>query len=60
MGNETEYQYLTPLGKFVKFLSWFTFIPMIILYFLGYSVIVDILFIVWLISGILVWIIKIK
>jgi len=54
-----EHQNLTPIGKLVKFLSWFTFIPMIILFFLGYSVLADILFFVWLISGILAWIVKI-
>jgi|GEM_PF-6167243 len=54
-----EHQRLTPLGAFVKFLSWFTFIPMIIAYFMGYETAASALFFIWLIAGILVWIIKI-
>jgi len=54
-----KYPHLTLLGKLVRFLSWFTFIPMVILFFLGYSILADVLFMIWLVSGILAWIVKI-
>jgi len=54
-----EHQHLTPLGAFVKFLSWFAFIPMIIAYFMGYETVASVSFFVWLIAGILTWIVKI-
>ena len=59
--SETEYkQELKPLGKVVRFLAWFSFILALIFLFTGLTLLSNIFFVVWIISGILSWAYKLK
>jgi hypothetical protein len=59
MKNKT-FQQLTALGKTIRFLANFLLIPVLFLYFTGNFELANLLFIIWVISGILVWMVKIK
>ncbi len=60
MESESNFQQLTPLGRVVKFLARFLFIPVLIFYSIGNMELANFLFFVWIIAGILIWIVKIK
>lgn len=55
-----SYQKLTPLGKIIRFLANFLLIPALLFYFTDNIDLANFLFVVWIISGILTWIAKIK